>query len=125
MTFCHLESFIHYVVFVVILVSPLINCDNVHLLTYLKLSLADGDLNSNEIQLLVKQLMVPSYRPSASAAEPGSRRSEENLVNAKSLKKNKFHDFYVPLPQTVNPVVSPGKLVNNGQFSGRKLRRQN
>ena len=87
MTFCHLESFSHYVVFVVILVSPLINCDNVHLLTYLKLSLADGDLNSNEIQLLVKQLMVPSYRPSASAAEPGSRRSEENLVNAKSLKK--------------------------------------
>lgn len=125
MTSCHLESFSHYVVFVVILVSPLINCDNVHLLTYLKLSLADGDLNSNEIQLLVKQLMVPSYRPSASAAELGSRRSEENLVNAKSLKKNKFHDFYVPLPQTVNPVVSPGKLVNNGQFSGRKLRRQN
>ena len=87
MTFCHLESFSHYVVFVVILVSPLINCDNAHLLTYLKLSLADGDLNSNEIQLLVKQLMVPSFRPSASAAELGSRRSEENLVNAKSLKK--------------------------------------
>lgn len=87
MTFCHLESFSHDVVFVVILVSPLINCDNAHLLTYLKLRLADGDLNSNEIQLLVKQLMVPSYRPSASAAELVSRRSEENLVNAKSLKK--------------------------------------
>lgn len=107
--FCDLESFSHYVVFLVVLVSPLINCETVFLLTYLKFNLADEALSLNEIQLFVKQFTVPSYMPSARATQLGSRRSEENLVNAKSLRETKFYEVSIPVPQTLNPTVSPGK----------------